>query len=290
MVDRDTANREADLHHFYRLDRVRTRNPYIAEPDGVTGPDDQGLRLARYVVTLARSNRLNLIATRLDGRDTLRAEVDVPANDCLELPEGTATIWLTKSTLLPKRVDIERDGETRTFTYTFAAFNQSVSNRSLRAPALGSNPLQVDNRFTRRSPQVARGPLPFTPRLPTRLPTGFTLVQSGWAPQGARTGPGGFNRRDSWLFQTVYRRGWERIEITQRIATHGPWRANPFQETCQSLRGGRATISGVGAKYGVGPDVTSHLWWRSANQLFTVSGPYGKGDLSVIANSLTRIP
>ncbi len=268
---------------------VRTLNPYISEPDGVTGPDDLGLRLGRFVVTQARAGRLNLVATSLGGRSVYKAEVDLAANACEKAPEGTATIWLTRTTLLPKRVDVERDNTTRTYNYAYAAFNDAVSNAALTSPGLGRRPQTINQRFKRRSPQAARGPLPFTPRLPTQLPTGFTLVQSGWAPQGARTGVRLLNKRDSWLFAAVYRRGWERIEITQRLATHGAWKVDPFQRSCQSIIGGRTTLGAIRVRYGVGPDVTSHVWFRDGNQLLTVSGPYGKNDLRTIAASLTKL-
>ncbi len=265
------------------------RNPYIAEPDGIVVPDDIGLRLARFVVTEARSGRITLTATRIGGRDVLRATIPLAANPCQKLAAGTATLWLTRSTLLPKRLDVTRDGKTSVSTYTYASFNQSVPRRVASAPPLGRKPTTLNERFVRRNPVAAAARLPFAPRLPTRLPAGFTLAQSGWAPFGVRTGRQLLNKPDRWLFSAVYRRGWERIEVTQRVATR-TWRTDPFQRTCQILRGGRTSVGSLGARYGIGPDITSHIWYRDGNQLITVSGPYGKSDLATIARSLTRIP
>ncbi len=174
--------------HTNRGRRVTARSQ--AAPDGVTGPDDLGLRLAQFAVAEARAGRLTLTAEVLTNRNVLRAEIDLAANACLDLPEGTATLWLTKTTLLPRRLEVERDGETTTYAYTFKNFNRHLTLSSFGLPALGRLPVVTSNGFRRRTPRVALGPLPFVPRLPTKLPPGFTLAASGWAPTGARTGRG----------------------------------------------------------------------------------------------------
>lgn len=267
----------------------RVNNRYPAAPDGVSGPNDLGLKLAQFVVTEARAGRLQLTSERLASRDTLRAEVDLPANGCLDLPEGTATIWLTRTTLLPKRLEVERDGETTTFIYTFKNFNRRLSLTTLGLPVLGRTPQVINNGFKRRTPAVARGPLRFVPRLPTKLPNGFTLVSSGWAPLGARTGLKDVNKRNRALFSAVYTKGWERIEVTQRLVENSKFVRDPFSELCLGMQGGTTLVGNRGARYGIGPEIPSHLWWRDGVFYFTVSGPYPKRDLKVIAESLQKI-
>lgn len=267
----------------------RIDNRYQAAPDGVTGPDDLGLRLAQFAVAEARAGRLTLTAERLANRNVLRAEVDLAANGCLDLPEGTATIWLTKTTLLPRRLEVERDGEVTTYGYTFKNFNRRLLLSSVGLPALGTRPVRANNGFRRRTPAVARGPLAFVPRLPTKLPPGFALVASGWAPTGARTGTRDINRRNRFLFSAVYGRGWERIEITQRLVDSARFRRDPFSELCLGMRGGTTLVGNRGARYGIGPEIPSHLWWRDGPIYHTVSGPYPKRDLKTIAESLQKI-
>ena len=97
---------------------------YQAAPDVDGGPDDLGLRLARFAVTEARAGRLVLVPGSLDNRAVLDAEVDLPANGCRDLTKGKATIWLTRTTLLPRRLEVKRRGKTLTWTYRFAGFNQ----------------------------------------------------------------------------------------------------------------------------------------------------------------------
>ncbi len=267
----------------------RVDNRYQAAPDGVNGPDDFGLKLAQFAVTEARAGKLQLTAERLAGRDVLRAEIDLAANNCQKLPEGTATIWMTKTTLLPKRLEVERDGVTTTFRYAFSNFNRRLSLSSLGLPKLGLRPQRISNGFKRRTPAVARGPLAFTPRLPTRLPNGFALVASGWAPLGARTGVRDVNKRNRSLFSAVYVRGWERIEVTQRLVGAGKFRRDPFSRLCSSMQAGTTLVSNRGARYGIGTEIPSHLWWRDGPIYLTVSGPYPKRDLKVIAESLQKI-
>ena len=99
-------------------------NRYQAEPDGIIGPDDLGLKLARFAVTEARAGKLTLTPDVIGGRATLRVDIDLPANRCRKLPVGTATLWMTKTTLLPRRLEVERDGKTTTWNYRFNTFNQ----------------------------------------------------------------------------------------------------------------------------------------------------------------------
>jgi anti-sigma factor RsiW len=45
----------------------------------------------------------------------------------------------------------------------------------------------------------------------------------------------------------------------------------------------------VAARYGAGPGITPHLYWRAGGLLYTVSGPFPKGDLVAIAESLAPL-
>lgn len=268
----------------------RVVNRFQTAPDAITGPNDLGLKLAQFAVTEARAGKLQLTAERLASRDVLRGEMDLAANGCRKLAEGTATIWLTKTTLLPKRLEVERDGVTTRFTYNFAGFNERLSLSDIGLPKVGKNPVQVNDRFKRVTPAAAERPLAFVPRLPATLPAGFTLVASGWAPKGAKTGVGDLNKPNSSLFSALYMKGWERIEITQRLVGTAKFRRDPFSESCLAMQPGRTMVHSRGARYGIGTEIPSHLWWREGGVYFTVSGPYGKNDLKAIAESLTPLP
>jgi hypothetical protein len=64
---------------------------------------------------------------------------------------------------------------------------------------------------------------------------------------------------------------------------------DPFSEQCLAMRHGTTLVSNRGARYGIGTEIPSHLWWREGPIYFTVSGPYPKKDLKVIAESLQKI-
>lgn len=49
-------------------------------------------------------------------------------------------------------------------------------------------------------------------------------------------------------------------------------------------------MKGGHARYGIGPEIAPHLFWRRGRLLFTVSGPFPKRDLIAIADSLRPIP
>ncbi len=91
------------------------------------------------------------------------------------------------------------------------------------------------------------------------------------------------------LFAAVYRRGFERIDVTQRLARPRGWLIDPFGAECVFQYSERATIRGARGWYGIGPDTTPHLFWRQGRVLYTVSGPYAKRDLLAIASSLTPV-
>ena len=87
------------------------------------------------------------------------------------------------------------------------------------------------------------------------------------------------------LFAAVYRRGFEHVDVTQRVAGRRGWIADPFSGCTWAYRE-RAVIGGARGWYGIGTDEPPHLYWRKGRLLYTVSGPFPKRDLLAIARSL----
>jgi len=145
---------------------------------------------------------------------------------------------------------------------------------------------RADYGFRRTAPAHASGPLSYTPLLPSRLPPGYRLAVSGWAPRSSRTGPEGSIPPRRQLFAAVYRRGLERIDVSQRLSGGRDWPADPFGAECRFQFSERARVGGRPAFYGAGPETTPHLYWRAGSLLHTVSGPYPKATLVAIAESL----
>ena len=268
------------------------RNQFAAQPDGFarTGFERYQSPVA-YILGQARGGALTLSPVTLTGRAALRAEVDIPANDCAGLPARRVRVWLSQRTLLPLRV-VERaqsNGRIVDATnYTYRLLNAPLPAATFAPPPVGRRPFRSNDRFIRTSPAAASGPLPYVPRLPSVLPPGFTLAISGWAPRSGITGPEGSIAPFPWLFAATYRRGQERIEVTQRVATRN-WPADPFGGECQPLRTEAVTINGLSATYGTGQSTVPHLYWRDGPLLYTVSGPYSRDDLIAIAASLQKV-
>jgi hypothetical protein len=263
------------------------RRLFAVRPDGFTQAD-LVFRYLDFVLARARSGRLALTATTLRGVPAWRARIGLHANDCAGLRRGTATVWLARATLLPLRVEERRGGALSVDTFSYSNVNAPLPASDFAVPDVGTTPQRHDDRFRRTSVADARPHLSYRPRLPTALPPGFALAVSGWAPRSGTTGPEGSNPPFRELFGAVYRRGFERIDVTQRLARPGGWRNDPFGGECAFQYTERVMLRGVTATFGIGPTIEPHLVWRRGRVLYTVSGPLPRRDLVAIARSLPR--
>lgn len=267
------------------------RNLFATRPDAAPAPFDRYNALVAYVLAQSRGGQLTLTATTLAGRAAWRAEVEFPANECAGLSPRRVRIWLARRTHLPLRV-VERtqaDGRIRLVTtYAYSRLNHRPPAATFRPPPLGPTPFRANRGFIRAAPANASGPLPYIPRLPEVLPTGFDLAISGWARRSSVTGAEGSIAPHPWLFAATFTRGQERIEVTQRVSRQD-WPDDPFGGECAPLKTEPVTINGITATYGVGQNTVAHLYWRDGSLLYTVSGPYPRDDLVTIAASLRKL-
>ena len=263
------------------------RRTFPARPDASSFSERLAVP-AEYVLAQARAGTRALFPAREGGRSAWRTTVALHANECAGLRAGTAELWLDRATLLPLRV-VERRGRQVFPTRIVYRSLGSAGKERFLPPLVGRRPVRQDRRFRRVSALAAGAALPYTPRLPTTFPTGFTLAVTGWAPRSARTGPEASNPVYRALFAAVYRRGLERIDVTQRVAAGRGWLSDPFGAECAFVRSERAAVNGVPATYGIGETIVPHLYWRNGNLLLTVSGPFPKADLVRIAESLSPV-
>jgi hypothetical protein len=262
---------------------------FAARPDGFFELD----RLrgsSEFVLGKARGGTPVFRTVKLSRRPTFRAEVFLRANDCAALPSGREELWLDQETLLPVR-SLERRGNAivRRVRLTYTDINRPLPAAAFAPPPLGKRPYRRDDGFRRTSPEVAARHVSYRAALPKRLPPGFALAVSGWAPRSGITGAEGSNPRYKSLFAAVYRRGFERIDVTQRLAGQHGWLNDPFGAECVFEFRERVTIGAAKGWYGAGPRTTPHLYWQSGRVLFTISGPYPKNDLLAIARSLAPV-
>jgi hypothetical protein len=265
------------------------KRTFAAQPDGYSEADV--LRtIADHVLGEARGGRLELRRDRAGGRPAWKARFALAANECAGAPKGTGELWLDRETLLPLRYVERRQGrEAAVWRYAYRDVGADLPGALFARPKLGDKPLVRDLGFVRRAPARPAGSLSYVPLLPSLVPEGFELAVSGSAPLSGRTGPEASNPRYRDLFAAVYRRGFERIEITQRAARSGGWPSDPFGAECQRLREEQVTVRGADAVFATAPGATPHLYWRKGKLLFTVSGPFPKDDLVAIAESLAPL-
>jgi len=266
-----------------------TRRTFVARPDAFSSLE-RFVEPVDFVLAQARRGTRTLVATTAGGKAAWRTSYALRANDCAGLRAGRATLWLARSTLLPLRLEERRGGRTTVSRFDLRSVNASLPASDFRTPLLGARPFREDQGFRRTSPAAAGAQLSYAPELPALLPTGFVRSLTGWAPRSARTGAEGSNPAKPELFAAVYRRGFERIDVSQRLAGTGGFPADPFGGECTFQFEEAATVRGVSARYGAGPSTPPHLYWREGRVLYTVSGPFPKADLVAIANSLAPVP
>lgn len=267
------------------------RAQYADRPEGFPRSADRSTETVASILGRARSGELALISTTLEGRPALRATVALPANDCAALGPRRATVWLSPTTLMPLLI-LERTPAGRTVqrvTYSYRMLNATFPGALFTPPATaGPGRFVASDGFRRVSPTVAAASLPYVPRVPAVLPDGFRLVVSGWAPRSGSTGPEASIPRSPSLFTAVYRRGQERIVVSQRAGA-SDWPGDPFGHECGAVTTSNVTVAGVAATYGIGPEITPHLFWRDGAVRYTVSGPLSKDGLLAVAGSLTPV-
>ena len=266
------------------------RRGYAARPDAYSYVGARFGEPVDVAVARARSGALRLAAGRYGRRPAWRTRVALPPNDCAGLPRGAASFWLDRATLLPLEIRWQRGRRlNERVSVRYRALNRRVPRAYFRRPALGRRPLRRDQAFVRTSPSAADRRVSYDAELPASLPRGFSLAVAGWAPRSGRTGPETSNPRYAQLFAAVYRRGWERIDVTQRLAGGRGWLSNPFGFECGIVREQQVDVGAVRATYGEGPEIVPHLYWREGNVLHTISGPLPRAELVAIAESLERV-
>jgi hypothetical protein len=261
-----------------------TRRTYAAQPDADSLAEELLGNQVDFVLAEARAGKLRLYPTSGDAPPDWTANVLLRANDCAGLRAAPATVIIDRPTLLPLGVRSHR-GIT---TVNYRRINAPLAAGAFRLPDVG-RVYRRDQGFVRASPARAAGPLPYAPELPASVPNGFKRVVSGWAQRSGRTGPEASNPRYASLFGAVYRRGWERIDVTQRLAGATGWVSDPFGVECGFQLESAVRVKGVPAAYGAGPEITPHVYWRRGKLLYTVSGPFPKKDLVAIAESLAPV-
>ena len=156
----------------------------------------------------------------------------VRANDCAGLRAGTRTVWLDRRTLLPLRVREVRGSARSTTNYTYTRVAAPLPTSAFAAPRVRLRHERVNYGFRRTAPARVRAAVV----RPAAADGAFRRVSSWPSPAGprgrVRTGAEGSIAPHRKLFAAVYRRGFERIDVTQRLAGGLAWPGDPFGAEC----------------------------------------------------------
>lgn len=267
------------------------RNAYYGDPDAFTPTPIYFASAAAAALAESRSGKAVFRPVSLGGNRALRADIVVAANECAGQGKQKVRLWLSAGTLLPLRI-VERNAATgritRATTFAYSGVNTAFPEGIFRPPAAAASLRRTNQGFVRSSPAEADAALPYQVKVPSLLPPGYVPDVTGWAPRGRIVGAEGSIPADRHLFSATYRRGQERITVTQRAATKD-WPDDPFGAECVPLRTEPATVGTFKATYGVSSTITPHVFWWDGAVRHTVSGPYPKADLVAIAESLAPV-
>ncbi|MGI9659867.1 MAG: hypothetical protein ACR2OD_13230 [Gaiellaceae bacterium] len=264
----------------------RITGTFPARPDGFS----ESFRIPsnEYSLARARSGRRTFTSSRAGRRAALKTSFRLAANECAGLEAGRAELWVNRWTLMPLRYIERRGDRVLKTTIGYSRRNQAHPPGKFKQPRIGARAFPDSQGFVRTTPAEAAAELSSAPLLPTVLPKGFELTISGWAPRSGFTGPEASNPAYPELFAAVYRKGYERIDVTQRKSSE-EWPSDPFGAECGFLFTSKATVNGNDAVFGTGPGFVPHLYWSDGELLHTLSGPYPKAELIAIAESLTPV-
>jgi hypothetical protein len=267
------------------------RNAFYGEPDAFTPTPHYFEAAAAAALAESRSGKTVFRRESLAGNPALRADIALPANDCAGRKRQRMRLWLSADTLLPLRV-VERDAVTgritRATSSTYSALNATFPDAAFRPPVAAAGLRRTNQGFIRATPAEADAALSYQVEVPHLLPPGYGVDVTGWAARGRIVGPEGTIPADRALFSATYRRGQERIHVTQR-ASSTAWPDDPFGAECVPLRNEPTTVGSFRATYGTSPTITPHLFWWDGAVRHTVSGPFPKADLVAIAESLAPV-
>lgn len=277
------------IHADGSVHRVSTtRNTATVEPDGAALMGWDLFDVAWPLIARVRSGGAPLAAVTVDGRRLLRGTMRLAPHDCAGLAAGARTVWFNPSTLVPARILERRGGRT--------IHDWKVSTRAGRPGDWGRRPIlgrgfpPTDEGFHRSTLAVAADRLGREVSLPTRVPGGFRVAQTGWAPRGSFLGPEASFPRSGGVFFRTWHRGLEPLHLTVRSARATLVRdwdmSDPFGAECMASREQDVEIGSVTGRYAAGEEGMPHLWWRRSRVLYTLAGPLSAEQLARIARSI----
>jgi hypothetical protein len=180
----------------------------------------------------------------------------------------------------------------RELRITTVVLNPEVSRTRLAVDVPDGVTLsKSDQGFERVELDEVEGVVGYAPLVPSWLPEGYELADVTIARQGGPTGSEGMNPQAPDVVSLLYRRGFDRIVLTTRVAIPGDW-SDPlatgegFVDRPEQLLLERGALSGVEANLLIVPLAIPHIWALTDELVVTVAGDLDREQLLRVAESL----
>lgn len=303
----DSRRRVSTLHDYgpgYEPYAHRARRVAAGPPDSVGYSNSEFQReLGSVVRALLATGDIPVTEVVVAGRPAW--QLSTPVRQDRLAGAGWSpdhlVVAVDQETGIPLRATWTVDGRLREqWTLRTIEVDGAVSRRDLRMQ------LPPDVRLTRSDQGFRRVQLDevesvvgYAPLVPSWLPEGFELADVTVAEQGSPTGVEGMNPAAPGVVSMAFRRGFDSIFISTRVAvepTGGAIWSDPlasgegFVDEPEPVTLERGALSGVEANLLIVPLAIPHIWALTDELVVTVAGDLSREELVRVAESLEPRP
>ncbi len=231
--------------------------------------------------------------TRYEGREAWQVDVQVPPN-AIYADADRLAITVDQATGIPVRAVETLDGafrrELRVEGLTLGSAVPADAF-TLRFPH-GIEVFRTESGFHRTSlPRVSEA-VGYAPLVPDWVPAGYVLSEVAVAHRAQPTGREGSNPASERVVSLSYRRGFDHLVVSTRLARTGQRWSDPlatgegFVDDPEPLRIRTGALSGAEAQLLIAPRGIPHVWALAESLVVTVSGDLSRSELTRIAGAL----
>ena len=156
----------------------------------------------------------------------------------------------------------------------------------------GGKPRVGDGGFRQWSLADVSGQVGYAPRLPRTVASGFTIRDVTVALKSYQTGNAGVNPVSHNVVSVGYRRGFDRVVVTNRAAGFDPsvWEdplgtGEGFVDRAESVKLTSGSLAGQTASVVITPRGTPHAWLVDGALIVTISGDLSRAQIIQALNS-----
>jgi hypothetical protein len=275
---------------------------FYAERRGVApGPPDVGAptwllpeELGAFVRALLAADDPRVREIAHDGRAAWALEVDTVPNAIV--PEYTGDrfeITVDRETGFPVRV-VERKGGAvlHELRVQRLAVDQDLRQGTFRLMfPRGAEVSRSDDGFRRAELDQVAGLVDYAPLVPAWVPEGYELAEVAVAERGGPTGVEAGNPISRDVVSLSYRRGFEQLVVTTRLAGGGVW-SDPvatgegYVDNPEPITLRRGALRGTAAELVIVPRGIPHVWAETDDLVVTVAGGLSRDELVRVTESL----